>query len=312
MNITWKKMGKIFAPSGDGFFKTHATRPIPYKMAGNVLRLFFTSRDYDDRMIPTYIDVDVNNPSHVLDVQSCPVVNLGQIGMFDDSSVVLNSFLDVSDVTYFYYTGWKRRRINVPFEFSIGILKWDRTSPSLERLYAGPIISQDRNHPFFAAAPFVIHENDRFRMWYCNGTGWRVVGDTAEPLYTVFYAESRDGITWEPQNKPVIDYKFEGEVVSAPWVIKIRDKYHMWYSTRGSGSREEKNYTVGYAESPDGINWTRLDDRAGIDKSETGWDSEMVCYPSFFPHGDIVYMFYSGNHVGRGGIGYAIAENFLI
>jgi hypothetical protein len=31
-----------------------------------------------------------------------------------------------------------------------------------------------------------------------------------------------------------------------------------------------------------GIEWERKDKGAGIDESETGWDSQMICYPPMF------------------------------
>ena len=76
-------------------------------------------------------------------------------------------------------------------------------------------------------------------------------------------------------------------------------------------TRMAKSYTIGFARSNDGITWERRDDQAGISRSENGWDSEMICYPAFYPHREKIYMFYSGNGVGRGGIGYAVADNFL-
>ncbi len=148
-------------------------------------------------------------------------------------------------------------------------------------------------------------------MWYCSGTGWEFPSNNPEPIYTVFYAESGNGIDWTPHEGPVIPYNYDGEVVSAPWVLKVKHKYCMWYSTRGHTSRDAKNYTIGYAESADGLSWERMDELAGIPRSMEGWDSEMTCYPAFLEHGDNVYMFYSGNGVGRWGMGYAVAENFL-
>ena len=124
------------------------------------------------------------------------------------------------------------------------------------------------------------------------------------------YAESADGVEWKPRGR-AIDYQFDGEVVSAPWVIKSRGKYLMWYSTRGHESQAAKNYAIGFAESADGVIWIRHDDQVGISPSVSGWDSEMICYPTFYTHQDKVYMVYSGNGVGRAGIGYAIAANFL-
>ncbi len=308
--INWQKKDLIYSPDGTGYFKTHATRAIPYRLNEDTLRLFFSSRDADDRMLPTFIDLDIRNPARIVKVCDDPLVGLGQPGTFDDSGVTLGSVVEFDNRVLFYYTGWKRRRV-VSFELSIGILVWDRESDTFSRLYQGPVLAQDKNHPLLVAGPFVLIEDDRFKIWYCSGTDWKFPDGNAEPIYTVFYAESDDGINWVPHNRPVIDYKFAGEVVSAPWVLKSNDKYLMWYSTRGHETKLAKSYIIGFAESNDGMSWARLDEQVGISRSESGWDSEMICYPAFYPYKDKIYMFYSGNGVGRGGVGYAVADNFL-
>jgi hypothetical protein len=304
---TWQKRGLIFAPSGEGLFKSHAARPVPFPLREGVIRLFFSSRDHDDRMLPAYIDLDADDPARIHAAAEKPMIGLGAPGTFDDSGITLGSAVRVGASVYIYYTGWKRRRV-VSFELSIGVLRWDGHSGSLERMFEGPILAQDRTHPFLVAGPFVTREGDEFRMWYCSGTGWAFPAGNPEPLYTVAYATSLDGLTWTPQAQRIIDYAYDGEVVSAPWVIAAAGGFRMWYCKRGHVDRDAKNYTVGYAESPDGVAWTRLDDRAGIARSETGWDSEMICYPALYEHRNSTYMFYSGNGVGRGGVGYAVAE----
>lgn len=308
--INWQKKGLIYCPDGTGYFKTHAARPIPCRLDSDTLRLFFSSRDADDRMLPTFIDLDIGDPARIVNVADGPLVGLGHPGTFDDSGVTLGSVVEFDNKIFFYYTGWKRRRV-VSFELSIGIIVWDRKSDSFSRLFQGPVLAQDKNHPLLVAGPFVMLEGGRFKMWYCSGTDWKFPDGNPEPIYTVFYAESDDGKNWAPHNRPVIDYKFDGEVVSAPWVLKSNDKYLMWYSTRGHETKLAKSYTIGFAESNDGISWERFDEQAGISRSDSGWDSEMICYPAFYPYQDKVYMFYSGNGVGRGGVGYAVAENFL-
>jgi hypothetical protein len=310
MKINWKKQGLLYVPKGDGFFKTHAARPIPYQVDNEVLRIYFSSRDSDDRPLPAYMDVDIKNPGKILHINEKPLLDLGRIGTFDDSGITLGCILEHNNEILSYYTGWKRRRIYVTFEMSIGLCRLKRPAMVFKRVFEGPILAQDKNHPFLVAGPFVIYEQNRFKMWYCSGTGWRITDGNPEPMYRVCYAESKDGVNWSNFRGPVIDYKFDGEVISAPWVMKVKSRYHMWYSTRGSDSKEAKNYIIGYAESEDGINWKRMDDQAGIKRSSSGWDSEMICYPAFFPYRDVMYMFYSGNGVGKGGLGYAISENF--
>lgn len=310
MEINWEKRGLIYCPDGRGYFKTHAARPVPYRLDEHTIRLFYSSRDSDDRMLPTFVEVEARDPSNVLRVADRPLVDLGEPGAFDDSGVTLGSIVEDGDRVLLYYTGWKRRRV-VSFELSVGIIAWDRRRDSFTRLFRGPVLAQDINHPLLVAGPFVVREGGRWRMWYCSGTDWRFPGGNPEPIYTVFHAESADGVSWAPPAGPVIGYKFDGEVVSAPWVEKAGGEYLMWYSTRGHETREAKSYTVGFARSGDGLAWERRDDLAGIARSESGWDSEMVCYPALYPYGERVYMFYSGNGVGRGGVGYAVADNFL-
>lgn len=311
MQINWEKKGLIYRPDGEGFLKTHATRPIPYLLKNGTLRIYFSSRSEEDMPYPTFIDVDRSNPSRVISVNEQPMMLLGRPGTFDDSGITPVSILRHDDGDRMYYVGWKRRRYLVSIEASIGLALLQEDGNTLVRAFEGPILGQDINHPLMTAAPFVIFEDGRYKMWYCSGTDWRIANDNPEPIYTVFYAESVDGINWMPHKDPVIEYAYDGEIVSAPWVLKKGGQYHMWYSKRGYSTRDEKNFSVGYAYSEDGIRWRRADHLAGITVSSEGWDSEMVCYPSFHDFGDKIYMFYSGNAVGRGGIGYAIAGNFL-
>ncbi len=64
-------------------------------------------------------------------------------------------------------------------------------------------------------------------------------------------------------------------------------------------------YRLGYAESDDGMQWRRMDDRVGIERSRTGWDSEMMEYCWLQRHGQDTYLLYNGNGFGQSGIGMA-------
>jgi hypothetical protein len=51
-----------------------------------------------------------------------------------------------------------------------------------------------------------------------------------------------------------------------------------------------------------------MDDQAGIDVSDSGWDSDMICYPRVFSHVGRLYMLYNGNGYGKTGFGLAVME----
>ena len=309
----WEKKGLIFSRDGGGFFKSHAMRAIPYRRGNGVLRLYISSRCASDMMHPTFIDVDPEDPSKIIGIGERPLLALGAPGLFDDSGITLGSIARVGEDDLVYYTGWKRRRYGVSFELSIGVARITDDGDELEKIYSGPILAQDIYHPYLVGGPFVAKDdNGKYRMWYCSGTEWKQRDHGPEPIYTVFQATSENGIDWTPSPAaPCIPYAYDGEVISAPWVVRSEGAYLMYYCFRGSASREAKKYTIGVATSADGTTWTRRDGDAGIGKSEAGWDSEMICYPAIFGYKNKTYLFYSGNEVGRGGLGYAIADREL-
>jgi hypothetical protein len=87
----------------------------------------------------------------------------------------------------------------------------------------------------------------------------------------------------------------------------------MWFSARAKTdyrTNRNRSYRIYYAESTDGIEWTRKDAEAGIDVSENSydWDYEMIEYPLVINHLDEKILFYNGNHFGQSGVGYAVLK----
>ena len=95
-----------------------------------------------------------------------------------------------------------------------------------------------------------------WRMWYVSAASWDVHRGAPRHHYHVRYAESRDGIDWTRTGIVAIDFQHPGEhAIARPCVVRDGDRYRMWYSWRGD------HYRIGYAESSDGIAWTRMDNR---------------------------------------------------
>jgi len=121
--------------------------------------------------------------------------------------------------------------------------------------------------------------------------------------HLIKYAESTDGLGWKREGKIALHFKDENEyAMSRPFVLKENGIYRMWYSYRGAA------YRIGYAESENGLDWERMDEKVGITVSDSGWDSESVEYPFLFDHKGQRYMLYNGNGYGRTGFGLAVLE----
>lgn len=309
--MRWEKKGQIFKPDGSSeWMNHHACVPIADKVSDEVLRIYFGPRDTQGRTTTTFIEVEAGDPQNVLYVHDRPVLGIGKLGAFDDSGAMPSCIVSHGGRKYLYYIGWNRG-VTVPYRNAVGLAVSDDGGLAFERMFEGPVVDRTPQEPYFCASPWVMIDGDVWKLWYASSTGWVVVDDSPEPLYKIKYAESSDGVEWERNNTTCIEYSFEGEANARPCVIKEGGRYRMWYCYRGSRdyrTDREQSYRLGYAESHDGIEWTRKDGEVGIERSESGWDSVMMEYPFVYEHRGTKHMLYNGDGFGETGFGYAVLE----
>jgi hypothetical protein len=214
--------------------------------------------------------------------------------------------IEEGGLLWLYYIGWNVIG-TVPYRLSIGLAMSDDAGLTFRRYSRGPIIDMSITEPFFATAPCVHREKGLWRMWYVSCTGWEQVNGRWEPSYHVKYAESLDGVAWEVTGISCVDAG-DGYAVARPCVFRNGTTYGMIYPYRSLANYRTEvysSYRLGYAESADGIQWERMDDRVGIERSASGWDSEMMEYTSIQRHEQGTYLLYNGNGFGRTGFGIA-------
>ena len=303
----WENKGLIFKPNNQwDWLKSHANVPTAIEL-DNCIRVYFASRNNDGKSIPVFIDLDKDDPTKVLNVAEKPIIELGEIGTFDDAGINACSVLKKDGIFYLYYVGWMPT-VSVPYRNSIGLLT-SEDGINFKRIHQGPIVDRTKDEPFFTASPYVMIDEDKWKMWYASGHGFVSVKDnTYSPLYHLKYAESDDGINWKRNNISCIIPRDKYECTARPSVIKEDGIYKMWYCYRGSFDyRDGKDsYQIGYADSTDGVSWVRKDNEVGLNTSPCGFDSEMATYPSVIDVKNNRYMFYNGNGFGVDGIGLAI------
>jgi hypothetical protein len=305
----WIKHGRIYAPKECyGWGKSHAQLPTVDRLDER-WRIYFAARDEKGRAQTSYIETVAGNPREILYEHHEPILPLGEAGAFDDCGIMPAWIVNVGDRKYFYYTGWSTK-ITVPYHTAIGLAISDDNGRTFEKFSAGPIFGPTPHEPYITGSPCVMVEGGLWKCWYFSCTKWELINGKQEPFYHIKYAESCDGIDWQREGAVAIDYQSGDEAgIGRPSVLRGDGIYQMWYCYRKAyGYREDRknSYRIGYAESRDGLSWVRLDDNAGIDISEDGWDSEMIAYPYVFEHDKRKYMFHNGNGFGRSGFGYAV------
>ncbi len=303
MSRKWIKLGRIFsAESNSEWMHSHASVPIGEHLYDNIFKIYFSTRDRQNRSYTAYVTIDITQPREILEVSAAPVLQPGAMGEFDDSGAMATWLTTQADKRYLYYIGWNLG-VTVPFRNSVGLAQSCRGAP-FTRLFPGPVVDRTATEPHFCASCCVLQDRELWRMWYLSCTGWELRRGLPEHRYHIKYAESSNGIDWKRDGAIAIDFKNEAEyAISRPSVIRDEECWRMWYSYRGAA------YRIGYAESSNGVNWQRLDDEVGIDVSSSGWDSEMIEYPFVFDHAGHRYMLYNGNGYGRTGFGLAVLED---
>jgi hypothetical protein len=262
--------------------------------------LFFSSRDTEGRARIGRAEISLDGSSEPL-VRAEPVLDVGELGCFDDAGVTSSCVVDHDDRRYLYYSGWSLG-VTVPFYFFVGCAVSD--GGPFVRVSRAPILERTDVDPYLTASPWVLLENGTWRMWYVSGTGWGLEDGRPKHWYHIKYAESDDGVSWRRDGRVCLDYRDDQEYALArPCVVREGGRYRMWFSVRGT------SYRLAYADSPDGLTWTRRDEEVQLTGGSGGWDSEMQAYPAVFDVDGRRHMVYNGNGYGRTGVGHAVLED---
>jgi hypothetical protein len=299
--MRWRRCERIIDPPRIGdWATTHAAVPFVRSAPDGALELFFSPRDTEGRSHTVAGSLRVSGEGPALSATR-PVLAPGPLGAFDDSGAMGACLVRHDGREYLYYIGWTRG-VTVPFTTFIGCAL-SEDGRMFERHSLAPVVGRTEADPFLATSPWVLIEDGLWRMWYASGLEWIPTGGRPTHRYRIVYAESADGLRWNPTGRVCIDFASEEEyAIARPCVIRDQDRYRMWFAHRGAA------YSIGYAESDDGIHWERLDDRGGLQPQGDGWESQSVEYPCVFDLGGQRWMLYNGNGYGETGIGLAVLE----
>lgn len=301
--LQWRRRGLIVAPpSLAGPCWTHAQLPVPVLLAGSELRIFFAARAPDGRSHVAFVDATLNVADETLRAGPARIaLPPGPRGTFDGDGLYPSSLVRTEGCDLLYTIGWNAGTPAPLFYASIGLAR----ASTLENFVAEPqpILARSAIDPFLVTGPCVLFDQGRYRMWYVSGLGWVEEAGKLASRYHLRYAESTDGMRWNATGRVCIDL-LKGETnISRPWISKENGLYHCWFSVNAG-----YGYRIGYADSPDGLAWTRRNAGAGLDPMPGEFDSEAQAYPAVLRHADRWWMFYNGNAFGRAGIGLAVAD----
>jgi len=304
--MRWKKLGLVWRPDGcQGWGKTHAMGPTPYRLNNEVIRVFVTSLDADGRGRPRYVDVSAFDPTKLLATSSVALLDIGEPGTFDDNGLMPISIVQTGPRSvYMYYAGFELCT-HIRYRIFSGLAISTDEGVTFRRYSRVPILDRSEDEMFFRGGPFALFDNGVYKLWYVSGSEWTDIDGKSMPVYDLRYQESKDGVRWSSTGHVSMALTGADEHgFGRPWVVKRgADDYQLFYSIR---RRSLAAYRLGYAESRDGIAWNRKDDEMGLDVSPDGFDSNAIMYSAVISVNAKTYCFYNGNNFGEEG--FAVAE----
>jgi len=308
--MRWIKRGHVFKTDKQySWMNSHAQCPTAIVLEDRI-RIYFSARLENQQSLPTFIDVGKENPQRIIAINSNPVLERGRRGTFDENGIIPSYFINKDNQLYFYYAGWSQCR-NVPYKNFTGLAISSDNGLTFLKHSEAPVLTLNQFDPLSATGPCIISKNNHYIAIYSTGIDWLEIDGKYEHTYLLTYAISNDAISWIPSGRRIINAENEFVAHCKPTIIEHDNIFHMWFSKRGSHNFRKSGdtaYRLGYAFSTDLINWTRDDEKAGIDVSEEGWDSEMICYPHIVKVDNRYLMFYNGKGFGKSGFGYAELE----
>ncbi len=305
--MEWLKKGLVYSPNAKNWWnKKYAMYPTPFLIEKkNIIRVFFGTVDDNFFGRTSYVDLNADHPEIIMYNPNEYILDIGENGTFDDCGATPASVIQKDGKLQLYYSGFCRS-FQTPYHIFSGIAI-SEDYLNFEKISKVPFMDRTSMEYFDRAGHAVIFDEGIYKCWYVSGVKWETINselfqNKKMPVHTIRFASSIDSIHWVSLEEPCIPFLGEDEFgFGRPWVYKEGDIYRMWYSVRS----RSKPYCMGYAESLDGINWSRKDAEVGIEKSDVGWDSSMICYGAVIRVKNKTYMFYNGNNHGETGFGFA-------
>lgn len=300
----WKKLGHLYSVENiHPKMVSHAANPLAVHLTGDVFRVFFSARDDANRSSVGAVDINIITRG-IVQEHTMPVFQHGPDFSFYEHGVSIGNCYEANGRKYILFMGWQSPP-GKHWRGDIGRLRVN-DDLSLELDPVTPFMGGDESDPISLSYPWVIvDKNQKYRMWYGSTISWEA--GNGEMLHVLKHAWSKDGENWVKDDRGIPYELGIAQAFSRPSVmIEKNGRYHMWFSYRsGTGAL----YNIGYATSLDGDDWKLDLQGAGIEVSDSGWDSEMIEYPFVFEHQDFHYMLYNGNGFGKSGFGLAVLEN---
>lgn len=237
-----------------------------------------------------------------------PVFKPGEKGSWEEISADCFTIGYYENKYWMWYVGTpKNLQCQIGLATSPDGVTWTR-HPENPILRLGPPGTWDSS---ILICQHILFDKERklYEMWYVGGNPQGDLG--------IGYATSPDGIHWTKYGaNPVMTTTepWEGTLIEGQTLLKMNGVYKMWYGGLSLGS--DISY-IGYAESLDGVHWTKYAGNpilSPVIADPRPWDGYSVDTPDVYHDGTLYHMYYRGwkKRSGTSWIGHATSKDGIV
>jgi hypothetical protein len=221
-----------------------------------------------------------------------------QVNGIQNGDILMAKTVDVNGTAAPSPDNWNQHTVLQFKAGSFNNMTLTKTGALMPDPYIGDIV-KDANNPivdygaagevneYGAQFGAIIKDGDTFKMW--------AMGLNNSYAYNLMYLESDDGTSWDIQNGTLTLGglgAFDEAFLLPGTVIKEGATYKMWYT----GEDKDGIYTIGYATSSDGIDWTKGNNGEPVISigPVNKFDGGGAAMPSVIKDGATYKMWYAG------------------
>ncbi len=207
-----------------------------------------------------------------------PILSLGQPGSLDDTHIFAPAVAYEEDLFKLWYCGSRGAVDQRVFRLGLATSCDGR---SFQRHGDQPVYEfADGKHSILTPTLLrrsdgtTLREDGKLRLWFSST--W-FAGQSKR--HTLHEATSEDGIHWSEPSAPLL------EDVYAPTVIKIGERYQMWFTDVSA-----QPWRIRHAWSVDGRSWQVTSEPCVV--IDQAWEKQRLFYPTVVQIGGVYLMWY--------------------
>jgi hypothetical protein len=298
MSFEFARLGNFLAPGMTEELPnsiTYISNPVVVSIDTHICRLFFNSRDKNNRSEVYSVDFDVRNFSLIKGSFKMQLAVSEATPDYCRDGISLGSYFNIDSKSFIGFMGWKVPK-DLHWVGEVGLLEIDKKW-NVSGISKSPWIPVSDSDPISLSYPAVSHVLGESFVWYGTTKSWDFGNGEMLHIIEKSLIQS-DGSTSKTGDK--IEFEIgSAQAFSRPTYINFKGRNLIGYSVRGNRDK----YRIGIREVIESGCSSKFGRVEYFTSGIEDWENQMVEYPYFFKHEDSLYMFYNGNSFGKTGVG---------